>query len=520
MARKDLIKDLTYGDIRFFICTAPKEEVKKTTWISTKDMLTLHNVKLKEMVEGLDPVFILKSNEKLFEYNYCYFYDTKRFYWISEPPILLPQGMMEIRCEVDPLYSFMLEIGDCMAFEDRSSNIGTGYIEDNEIVFNSSPLGKIYEFTNGIGSKAFKDHSYIISVANNLAYASKFSPGDDPVKDNDYLDYPQPQQDADAQTLIQAIFDVIDIWRKADWDYSQDNRNQNGYVDCSSLVARSIRQALGLPSSVFKTGVDENHLYDCASAIAYWFLQNPNYALQPASPNTCLLNGQCFENAYRLRPGDLVFFISNSHKDRFPSCWGDDATQHIDGSTTFDNKYFCRDVFGASDGKGIYKMFNGEYFYGISHIAIVHDCLIDDENIYDPLNGYIYTAENKRLRTDTDPNAETFKPVKDESGMWLLEALPYKNGTPVHPYYRILTTYINGQFKKNFNCMPVNVGAGNILYNRREATQDITSSYGEFGQFDESMSVDAYDWSDNTIAFYIRPDYKKMFDELREQEGE
>lgn len=506
--RADLIKDLVKGDLKFFINTAPVEELKKSSWISTNsaNQLVVHNVTLKENTDNETPTFILKSNEQYFtKYNYVYSFDLKRFYWINKTR-LLTQGQIEIDCIEDYLYSWINEINNCMGFEDRSTNIGTGYIEDNEIIFNTSPIGDIFEFTNGVGSKAFKDQSYIISVANNLAYASKFSQGDDPEKDVDYMNYPQPQQGADAKTLIQAVFDVIDLWRKADWSYSQSRRNENGYVDCSSLVARSIRQALNLPSTVFKTNGS-----DGASYIARWFIEHPNYALQEASANTCLLNGKCFENAYQLRPGDLVFFINRTEKYRFPSCWESNSV-FDDGSSWFDNRYWCRDVFGANDGKDD----NGVLYYGITHIAIVHDCLIDSENTYDELNGYIYTSDNKRLRTDTDPNAPTFKPEKEQSGLWLLEAVPYRKGkeTPEYEGYRRLTTYINGTFKENFNCTPVNVGAGNILYQKKNAKQEVTSSYGEDGTLEELVDVKSYDWTDDTIAFFIRPDYKKIFDDF------
>ena len=495
MARSDLIKDLVSGDLRFFICTAPENEIKKTSWISKTNMKTIHNVKLKDNCSSLEPVFILKSDEDLFTYNYCYFYNTKRFYYMSEPPILLTQGQMEIHCKVDALYSWIQEIGDCMAFEDRSSNIGTGYIQDEEIIFNASPQGEVFEFTNSVGSKVFKDHSYLITIANNLAFASKFAEGDEPVNDPDYINYPQPQYTTGDHAAIQAIFDKIDEWRLANWQYSQNKRNQNNYCDCSSLIARAMITALNLTYSYGGETFLENGTF--ASAIAYWFVTHPDYAynLQNGSgqAGTSLLSGKCFENAYQIRPGDLIFYIDNTRKDRFPSCWESNSLFE-DGSSYFDNEYYCRDVFGASAGK-----IDGHKMYGITHIAICHDCHMSKFSTYHALKGYKVDANNKLV---ADSTATAKKPDHGDCGLWVLECLPEKNGytketNPDDDHYntgwRTLTTYINGTVK-TLDCSTNRIGAGNILYKRENDSHKITSNIGQNGELEEVTDVAKFDY--------------------------
>lgn len=112
-------------------CTAPNNELFKKPYIKgTKIELTNFNVKDGQSI--LEPHFIIKSFDGMLAYNYCYWSDTERDYFIKDI-ILLPQGQVELVCEVDVLYSFRDAIMNLVVHEERATNGQSNLIADEQV---------------------------------------------------------------------------------------------------------------------------------------------------------------------------------------------------------------------------------------------------------------------------------------------------------------------------------------------------------------------------------------------------
>ena len=94
-------------------------------------------------------------------------------------------------------------------------------------------------------------------------------------------------EDAPASSLGEAVVKyAIKTFDK--WLYSNDNRHQDGYVDCSSLVSRAYRH--------FNVRIYDS--YDTSGEIYRW----------------CEKNGKTVSGS-NLAPGDLIFYNSGSHSN-------------------------------------------------------------------------------------------------------------------------------------------------------------------------------------------------------------
>lgn len=232
------ISTLVKGDLLLMTCTAVPNELKKEAWIKT-DALLFHNIKLKDDTSILRPVFLLKTQDDIWKYNYVYFKDTQRYYFVND---ITPctGGCFELICEVDVLMSFQKSIMNCGAFERRSSNVGTGYITDNKIVFNAAPRTKIFEFEEETeDGHNFNGLSYVLGVANQGAYYSLNSDDKSDVPNGaTVLDQLQPYADERNiffYNLMQGVY--------GQWIYSWDHRDEAGYADCASFVYKAFKAA-------------------------------------------------------------------------------------------------------------------------------------------------------------------------------------------------------------------------------------------------------------------------------------
>lgn len=163
------VSTLVKGDLLLMINTAVHNDLKKENW-TEDDILLYHNIKMKKDFSITHPVFTLKTQDGIWKYNYVYYADTQRFYFVDNITPLIG-GCFELMCSVDVLMSFQQSIMNCMAFESRSSHIGSGYVADSKIIFNSAPKAKTFMFKESPShGMNFKGNSFILGVANDGEY--------------------------------------------------------------------------------------------------------------------------------------------------------------------------------------------------------------------------------------------------------------------------------------------------------------------------------------------------------------
>lgn len=118
------------GEILLCRCVAPNNELHKHDFIDKRKHIK--PVIYKEGCSILTPHIIIKTPEKLLQYNYLYSYDFERDYFI-EDVIVLPQGQVELVCRVDVLYSFREAIMDLVVHEERATNGQSNLIVDEQV---------------------------------------------------------------------------------------------------------------------------------------------------------------------------------------------------------------------------------------------------------------------------------------------------------------------------------------------------------------------------------------------------
>ena len=490
-SRSKLIKGLVAGDLKLFRTTAPEEELQKGYWTKNTNKV-LHNIKMREESDILNPSFRIPYDDTIIShpYNYCYYFDNKRFYWIRNVK-KLPQGQMELICEVDPLYSFVNEIFNMTAFEDRATDIGTGYVADPEIIFNASPQAKVYEFEPV--NRGFAGESYILSVANIMKLKSKPNI-EDPVDIANYLMF---DNSADNVSILINLITQMETWRRAHWAYSQDNRGNSGFVDCSSLIARAVQSVFGqaLFTTEYKYWVYDEYLNpvehsqgtNSAASIAQWFYEHQDNGLSPDNPDyknyvlaISSLDGMFSDNAKTLQTGDLLFFEVTGDEERqwrFPNN-GEVSGHYHDAK---------REIFGSDmrDGMTPYK--------GIGHIAFVYRGHQDPIDNIPAMMGYNFNASTANIYV-----ADSGTPAIPEDGIWTIEALPWKNSSGQVKDRKGHYLDANGN---EFDYTGTKGIADGIFFMRRCGF----SSKGDDLE---------YKWGNYKPYFYIRPNWKNLYEDF------
>lgn len=474
-SRSTLIKGLVAGDLKFFRTTAPEEELQKGYWTPNTNKV-VHNIKMREESDIINPHFTIPYDDSIIShpYNYCYYFDNKRFYWIRNVK-KLPQGQMELVCSVDPLYSFVNQIFNMTAFEDRGSHIGTGYVEDNEIIFNASPQAEVHEFSEI--NKGFTGESYFLTVSNIMGY--KTDTDFEEELGYDTSNYLYSNTSPTATTSIVSLINKMKEWQLADWVYSQTLRMSDGYVDCSSLIARAFYEALGA------TFLGGDSWAKTASGIAEWFYDHEaeyTYGIFPL--------GDHYPNETRsLQEGDLIFFetTSNERKERFP-CSG--YIKALANETEADRKarsekykLACSHIFGQE------RRDLETPYYGVGHIGFVYRGLNSPTVSLPTMVGYKFATTDTYIKTATDATA-----VIPDSGIWTIEGLPQK----IRQY-----TSLNEQGAEQY-------------FNGSKATYTgvIFQKRGTFVKREGEDTLMTNDWGDYKPYFAIRPAYDKIMRDL------
>ena len=121
------------------------------------------NGTLRDESSVIDPVIIIeKNNPTFYDYNYMYIPDFKRWYYINDI-ISIRNGLWEIHCHVDVLYTWGADIKSMIGVADKLEDITSAnvYFDDGSFIMDSRNDIEVKEFPNGLNENG----SYILICA-------------------------------------------------------------------------------------------------------------------------------------------------------------------------------------------------------------------------------------------------------------------------------------------------------------------------------------------------------------------
>lgn len=146
--------------ISLFTYTKEKERVNKTDYLTNRFPL---NGYLKNETSVKEPVILIeKTNPTLYDYNYLYIEDFKRYYFITGIK-QIRSNLWEISAKCDVLYSFMNDIlaNKCIIDKAENSPDANLYLNDGSFVTDSRKYNEVLPFTSGLSLNG----SYILICA-------------------------------------------------------------------------------------------------------------------------------------------------------------------------------------------------------------------------------------------------------------------------------------------------------------------------------------------------------------------
>lgn len=147
-------------ELNLFTCNAENERVDKTNYISNRFVL---NGNLKDASSVIDPVILIeKNNPTLYDYNYMYIPEFKRWYYINDI-ISVKNGLWEIHAHVDVLYTWGADIKKMNGVADKLEDILSAnvYFDDGSFIMDSRNDIEVKEFPSGLNENG----SYILICA-------------------------------------------------------------------------------------------------------------------------------------------------------------------------------------------------------------------------------------------------------------------------------------------------------------------------------------------------------------------
>lgn len=147
-------------ELNLFSCTAENERVDKTDYITNRFVM---NGSLRDESSVIDPVIIIeKNNPTLYDYNYMYIPEFKRWYYINDI-ISVRNGLWEIHAHVDVLYTWGADIKRMSGVADKLEDIlnANVYFDDGSFIMDSRNDIEVKEFPNGLNENG----SYILICA-------------------------------------------------------------------------------------------------------------------------------------------------------------------------------------------------------------------------------------------------------------------------------------------------------------------------------------------------------------------
>ncbi len=146
--------------ISLFTYTKEKERINKTDYLTNRFPL---NGYLKNETSVKEPVILIeKTNPALYDYNYLYIEDFKRFYFITGIK-QIRHNLWEISAKCDVLYSFMNDIlaNKCIIDKAENQNDSNLYLNDGSFVTDSRKYNEVIPFESGLSLNG----SYILICA-------------------------------------------------------------------------------------------------------------------------------------------------------------------------------------------------------------------------------------------------------------------------------------------------------------------------------------------------------------------
>lgn len=138
----------------FFYDSASENNVldKSLTLIASFDCL------LKDQCSILEPVLLINANLSDFAVvNYCVINAFNRAYFVDEP-ISVRNNLIEVKCTVDPLYTYRDQIRELYGMLARSQSNGNGYVRDNLPILQTGSPSEVISYD------AIEDYCYILAV--------------------------------------------------------------------------------------------------------------------------------------------------------------------------------------------------------------------------------------------------------------------------------------------------------------------------------------------------------------------
>ena len=146
--------------ISLFRCTAENNRVDKTDFITNRFPI---DGTLRSESSVIDPIIVIeKGNVTLYDYNYMYIADFKRWYYINDI-ISIRNNLWEIHAHVDVLYTWGADIKNMEGIADKLEgyNEANVYFDDGSFVMDCRNDIQVKEFPNGLNENG----SYILICA-------------------------------------------------------------------------------------------------------------------------------------------------------------------------------------------------------------------------------------------------------------------------------------------------------------------------------------------------------------------
>lgn len=147
-------------ELNLFTCTAENERVDKTNFITNRFVM---NGSLRDESSVIDPVIMIeKNNPTLYNYNYLYIPEFKRWYYINDI-ISIRTDLWEIHAHVDVLYTWGADIKRMTGVADKLEDMLSAnlYFDDGSFIMDSRNDIEVKEFPNGLNENG----SYILICA-------------------------------------------------------------------------------------------------------------------------------------------------------------------------------------------------------------------------------------------------------------------------------------------------------------------------------------------------------------------
>lgn len=146
--------------IDLFVCKAERNRVNKSEYLTSR--FTMSGTLKKSTSTTNVIIEVEKSNPVMYNYNYMYIAEFKRYYYIDDI-VNISNNRWEIHASVDVLYSFKNDILLTSAIIDKTETEKAGnlYLDDGSFVMDSRKYNEVKEFPSGLNENG----SYILICA-------------------------------------------------------------------------------------------------------------------------------------------------------------------------------------------------------------------------------------------------------------------------------------------------------------------------------------------------------------------